>query len=211
MGDRPPILARFIMARIKKDERQQILGQTRLRLLDAAVKEFARVGFSEANINTISTSAGFAKGTIYNYFSSKRALLIALIDATAIQHYDFIVEQVRVEPNPARRLAIFYKAGFEYITHHLSRARVLINTINGPDEAFKAYLFKSYQPMFQFVAEEIIMLGLQQDIFRPVEPGSMARLLMTIYLGAASQLDPQGRLWMDPDQVARLVLDGLNK
>ena len=66
------------MARIKSEERQQILDQTRLRLLEAAAEEFARVGYSDANINTISTSAGFAKGTVYNYFSSKRALLLAV-------------------------------------------------------------------------------------------------------------------------------------
>lgn len=199
------------MARLKKEERGQILGQTRLRLLEAAAEEFARAGYSDANINTISTSAGFAKGTIYNYFPSKRALLLALIDAIAQQHYDFIVERVRLELDLRRRLESLYQAGFEYIVHSPSQARLLFHTINGPDEAFKAHVFEAYQPMSRFVAEEILAPGYEQGIFRSVELSSMALLLLTIYLGTASQLDPQGRPWLDPGQVAALVLDGLNK
>lgn len=199
------------MARIKKEQRQQILGQTRLRLLDAAAEEFARAGYSDANINTISTAAGFAKGTIYNYYPSKRALLLALIDTAAQEHFDFIVDRVRPEPDVQRRLEILFRAGFEYIAHSPTRSRVLFNTINGPDEALKAHVFEAYQPIFRFVAEEILVLGYERSIFRPVEPDSMALLLMTIYLGTASQLDPQGRPWLDPGQVAGLVLHGLLK
>ena len=199
------------MARIKKEQRQQILGQTRLRLLDAAAEEFARAGYSDANINTISTAAGFAKGTIYNYYPSKRALLLALIDNAAQEHFDFIVDRVRPEPDVQRRLEILFRAGFEYIAHSPTRSRVLFNTINGPDEALKAHVFEAYQPIFRFVAEEILVLGYERSIFRPVEPDSMALLLMTIYLGTASQLDAQGRPWLDPGQVAGLVLHGLLK
>jgi AcrR family transcriptional regulator len=195
------------MARINKEEQ----GQTRLRLLDAAAEEFARVGYSDANINTISTAAGFAKGTIYNYFPSKRALLLALIDAAAQEHFDFIIKRVRPEPDPQRRLEIFYRVGFEYITHSPARSRLLFTTINGPDEALKLHVFEAYQPLFRFVAEEILLLGYEQGIFRPVEPDSMALLLMTIYLGTASQLNTQGRPWLNPDQVAGLVLNGLIK
>jgi AcrR family transcriptional regulator len=197
------------MVRIKREERAQVMGQTRQRLLEAAAEEFARSGYLGANINTISTTAGFAKGTIYNYFPSKQALLLAAIDATAQQHLAFIAEQVRPEPDPARRLEQFYRTGFEFVTRYLSQARMLFNTINGPDELFKAHVFDAYQPLFQFVADEILVPGIQQGIFRKVDPAAMAMLLMTIYLGAASQLNAQGAPWLDSAQVASLVLHGL--
>ena len=199
------------MARVRKEQRHQILGHTRLCLLDAAAEEFARVGYSDANINTISTSAGFAKGTVYNYFPSKRALLIALIDEAAQEHFDFIMDRVRPEPDPQRRLVILYQAGFEYIAHSPNRSRVLFSTINGLDEALKAHVFEAYQPMFKFVAEEILALGFEQSAFRFVDPPSTALLLMTIYMGTASQLDPQGRPWLNPAQIASLVLNGLSR
>jgi len=74
------------MPRHKDAEREQVMSQTRQLLLEAAAEEFAREGYAGANINRISRAAGFAKGTIYNYFSSKRALMLALIDAIAETH-----------------------------------------------------------------------------------------------------------------------------
>jgi AcrR family transcriptional regulator len=198
------------MVRIKREEREQIMGQTRQRLLAAAAEEFARAGYLGANINDISIAAGFAKGTIYNYFPSKQALLLAAIDATAQQHLAFIVEQVRPEPDPARSLERFYRAGFEFVTRYLSQARMLFNTINSPDEQFKAHVFEAYQPMFQFLAEEILAPGIQQGVFRAVDTAAIAMLLMTIYLGTASQVNAQGTPWLDPAQVVSLVLHGLH-
>ena len=199
------------MVRIKQAQREQILTHTRLRLLEAAADEFARAGYPGANINTISTTAGYAKGTVYNYFPSKQALLLALIDTTAQQHLDFIVSQVRPESDPARRLELFFKAGFEFVIHCLPQTQVVFNTLNSPDEQFKVYVGKAYQPIFQFVSDEILTPGIVQGVFRPVETTSMAMLLMTIYLGTASQHDLQGRPWLDPVQVAALVLNGLHQ
>ena len=59
------------MPRPRTAAREQVLAQTRQQLLDAAAVEFTREGYASANINRISKTAGFAKGTIYNYFPSK--------------------------------------------------------------------------------------------------------------------------------------------
>ncbi len=199
------------MARIKQADYEKNTQQTRQRLLDAAAVEFAKAGFLGANINTISLAAGFAKGTIYNYFPSKQALLLALIDDAAQQHLDFMVSRVSEEPDPARRLELFLEAGFEFVRLHLPRARVLFNTINGPDQALKAHVFERYQPIFRFLAGEILSPGIEQGVFRPFEPASMATLVMTIYLGTASQRDVKGQAWLDAGQVAALVLDGMRR
>ena len=199
------------MVRIKKEERELAMSHTRQRLLEAAAIEFARAGYPGANINTISTTAGYAKGTIYNYYSSKQALLLALITETAKQHLEFIVLQVRSETDLTRRLEKFFQAGFEFVTLFLPQAQVMFNTINGPNEQFKAYVYDSYQPFFQFVSNEILTPGIEQGVFRPVDTISMAMLLMTIYLGTASQLNAQGRPWLDPIQVARLAINGLHR
>jgi len=53
------------MARLKKEEREQVLETNHQLLLDAAAVEFAQEGYNGANINRISQAAGFAKGTIY--------------------------------------------------------------------------------------------------------------------------------------------------
>ena len=199
------------MPRHKEAERQEIMGQTRQLLLQAATKEFAREGYVGANINRISRAAGFAKGTIYNYFDSKRALMLALIDEIARAHFDFVSERVAQEDDPARRLERFFEAGFAWVTGNLDQAQVMITTLNVPDTEFKLHMFQAYQPMFELVGRDIIAVGVERGIFRQVEPVAEARLLMTIYLGVCSQLNEHGRPWFSPDEVTELLLDGLRE
>lgn len=197
------------MARIKTDVREQFISQTRQALLNAAAEEFARQGYDQANINTISLKAGFAKGTIYNYFTSKQALLLALIDDVAREHLETMRSAVLTVENPAGRMERFFQAGFEYVSSHLPRARTMLNTIYGSNPEHKEYCFQAYQPMFRLVAEQILLPGIQQGIFRQAEPGPTAILLMTIYLGTASQVDEEGRPWLEPNRVAQFALTGL--
>ncbi len=63
------------MARLATGQKQVV----RRRLLDAAAEQFARHGLAGANVDAISVAAGFAKGTLYNYFASKEALFAAVI------------------------------------------------------------------------------------------------------------------------------------
>lgn len=195
--------------RIKESERESTKAQTRRLLLQAAAVEFASEGYVGANINRISKTAGFAKGTIYNYFLSKRALMMALIDETAHAHVDFIVADVRELDDAACRLERFFEMGFAFIPLHLAQSRVMINNIYGPDEEFKTHMFQAYQPLFQFVGEEIVAAGISQDVFRTVDIESTAMLLMTIYLGTASQVNDEGKAWLDPAHVAEFSLSAL--
>ena len=199
------------MSRPRETDRQAYSGQTRQKLLDAAAAEFARAGYLGANVNTISSAAGYAKGTIYNYFPSKRALLLALIQDAAREHLDFMVAQVSLEAEPARRLAAFFQAGFDFVVQQAQVAQVLFNTLHDPDASIKTYVFECYQPMFQFLSGEILAPGMAQGVLRPVEPEAMAMLLMTIYLGTASPRNLEGKPFLNARQVADLVLKGLER
>lgn len=63
----------------------QVKEATRARLLTAAAAEFARAGFERANVDAISLGAGYAKGTIYNYFPSKEDLFLAVVQEASRQ------------------------------------------------------------------------------------------------------------------------------
>ena len=53
----------------------------RFRILDAAVKVFAREGFFKARVSRIAEEAGLAPGTVYLYFKNKEDLLISIFEA----------------------------------------------------------------------------------------------------------------------------------
>jgi len=197
------------MPRYKNSEKEDAKQATRTLLLDAAIQEFAREGYSSANINRISRNAGYAKGTVYNYFPSKRTLMLEMIDEIASAHREFMFREVLLVADPSRRMEQFFAAGFQWVTENLPRGRVLFTTLNGPDMEFKTRMYEAYQPIFQLVAEDILAAGMEQGSFRPVEPVSTAGLIMNIYLGTGSQVNEQGEQWIPAAQVADFVLKSL--
>lgn len=198
------------MPRHRDKDKEEIMSETRSLLLQAASEEFAREGYAGANINSISMNAGFAKGTIYNYFESKRALMLDLVDEIASGHLEFIQYQVLQEDDPAHRLECFFEAGFAWVTDNLAQGLVLFTTLNGSDMEFKTRMYEAYLPMFQLVSQEILERGIEQGIFRQVDTVSTAALIMNIYLGTGSQVNERGEQWFPPKQVSDFCLQALH-
>jgi AcrR family transcriptional regulator len=194
---------------LKQQDREHVLESNRNTLLAAAAVEIAGAGYQGANINQISLAAGFAKGTIYNYFPSKQALMLALLDEFAQAHFETLASAVRAVDDPEQRLRTFFETGFDFIARNLAPARVIVNTIYGPDETFKVHLYQAYLPMFELVAVEILAPGVEQGCFRPLDSISTANLLMTIYLGTASQVTDEGVFFLDVAQVIDFGLHAL--
>lgn len=197
------------MPRPRRSQRKEILTETRQKLLEAAAGEFASEGYVGANINRISQAAGFAKGTVYNHFPSKRALMLGLIDGIAAAHIAFVLQQVDPEQEPAQRLRGFFRAGFAFVEHQPAQAQVIINAVYGPDDEFKQWVYQAYERLFTLIFQDIVQAGIARGDFRPVDPNLATALLMSIYLGSCSQLDPDGKIWLDPDQIVTFILDGL--
>jgi AcrR family transcriptional regulator len=59
---------------------QQLVAARKNQILDAAAVVFAEKGFHPTTIRDVAKQAGIADGTIYNYFDSKTALLLAIFD-----------------------------------------------------------------------------------------------------------------------------------
>src|SRR5262249_61596101 len=78
IGDREYHDAREVAMTQRRDAQER--ERKRLHLLKVAASEFARVGFDQANINTISERAGFGKGTVYLYTANKEQLFLDVVE-----------------------------------------------------------------------------------------------------------------------------------
>ncbi len=65
---------------VKDSIRKQRQAQTRIKLLKAASRVFARCGYHEAKLEEIAAEAGYTTGAVYSNFASKEELFIALGD-----------------------------------------------------------------------------------------------------------------------------------
>lgn len=74
------------------------------RILEAAVKVFAQLGFRQCTVSQIAKEAGVADGTIYLYFKNKDDILIQFFSCKAKQVFDRFREAVARGENSADKL-----------------------------------------------------------------------------------------------------------
>ncbi|MEZ4448762.1 MAG: helix-turn-helix domain-containing protein [Nannocystaceae bacterium] len=85
-------------------------GRKRRRLIDAAIERFVAQGYRKTNIDEIARDAGVAKGTVYLYFESKPALLLAAVASEKRRLFDLLDGIYDPSAPPRVRLRRFVRA-----------------------------------------------------------------------------------------------------
>lgn len=101
-------------------------GDKRKLILEAAVKVFARSGFSAATVNEVAKEAGIANGTVYLYFSTKTELFIQTIKDVIKSKLQEIRARVVDDTDPVSRIKRFIDLHTELITQNRDVARVMV-------------------------------------------------------------------------------------
>ncbi len=159
----------------------------RQRIMNAAIRFFAKKGFFNTRMEDIARSAGIAKGTVYLYFKDKPSLYVGIIDYQ-FQNAIATLRQIRDEPGSASKKlvavaqawqAMMMRFRFDY---HLS----VFNNIS----LTNIFLRKFHQQALirihdlQQMLAEIIRQGINQGEFGSVDPYIAAHCFLNMIQGA---------------------------
>lgn len=99
--------------------------RTRTKLLEAAEKVFAELGYSEASIVRITEAAGVAQGTFYLYFSSKLEIFEELVEDLNRRVRHAMTEASAGATNRIESERAGFRGFFEFTAAHPALYRVV--------------------------------------------------------------------------------------
>ncbi|SKC83188.1 TetR/AcrR family transcriptional regulator [Maledivibacter halophilus] len=146
----------------RKSKREVIIG--------SAVKIFERDGFYKAKVEEIAKGANVGKGTIYEYFSSKRDLFCQMVK-DMLDSYVKMVEKISQENgDPVTKLKKLIQLQMTLMEKHGKIAQIIqIEAIkSGLQEELKKY-FLEVKRNHQTIIEKIFQEGIELKIFKPVD------------------------------------------
>lgn len=138
---------------------EQMREATRRHIVRQAASEFARLGFDQANINTIAEQAGIGKGTIYLYFENKHELFLAMLRYIAQDHISTIRTAIAVEGTIQLRLERLFCAFAHLAQKERDSFNVYMSALYGVNRAFQAEATKLLR---DYVATIALMLEQSQ-------------------------------------------------
>ena len=193
---------------------EQMREATRRRIISEAAGEFARLGFDQANINTIAEQAGIGKGTIYLYFENKRELFLAMLRHIAQSQLAIIRTALAVDGTIYERLKRLFLAFVQLAEEDSNSFNVSMSALYGVNRAFKTEATKLLR---DYVAVIALMLAQCQERGEITAPDIEAKALMVLSLTESYVLSAkvlgktQQEIAAQADQAAQLILTGLQK
>jgi len=125
------------MATINLDRRAEIgrekRAKTRTMLINSAIAVVSLRGFDAPTIDDFISAAGVARGTFYNYFETKSALLAAMAGQVADSVDSEILPLFEGIDDPARRIAIAIRQFIRISQREPDWGRILVRAL--PDVA----------------------------------------------------------------------------
>ena len=147
----------MIRAMIQRKEAPGISPDNKAeRILRAAEKVFAAKGFNKARMSEIAREAGVAEGTIYEYFTNKEDLILA-IPTTRIKQYLTKIPGLFEIQSPTRKLRRFIRHHFSLFMAERTYLKVFCQ-VQLSRLFYESQAYKEFIPYFQ-VIENIIEEG----------------------------------------------------
>jgi TetR/AcrR family transcriptional regulator, fatty acid metabolism regulator protein len=189
-------------------------GDKRERILDAAVRVFAKKGFYATRVSEVAKAAGVADGTIYLYFKSKDELLVSLFEDRVERLLRFLEKELAPGTSASEKLRRVIELQLGLLEGERDLAEVITVILRQSTKLMKEYAAPKFTAYLDAIAR-IVADGQSSGEFRAdLSPhlaaraifGALDGIAMTWALGKADR----GGLVRASGQLAELVLRGLS-
>lgn len=185
------------------------------KILDGALKVFAKKGFYQSKVSEIARLADVADGTIYLYFRNKDDILISLFEVVMQKAIDRFEEAMAGEEDPRRKLEIFALTHLSMIESNREAAEILQVEVRQSSKFLKDYHNEKFIQYLGMITD-IVAEGQAKGLFKPEINPEIAR---RAFFGA---LDEMSLYWIlsskrDYDietaarQISSIFLEGMVK
>ncbi len=186
-GSRAPAVALSFQAQAADSMRRT--SDKHSKIIQAAIKVFARTGFFNARISDIAKEAKVADGTIYLYFNNKYDILLSLFEEEISKIIVQVKQAIEKESDPRKMLETFAIHHLKLVEKNEELAEVLQMELRQSNKFMKEYRNTRFVEYVDIISV-IVHKGQETGIFRSdVMPGVVKRA----YFGA---LDEMSRLWI---------------
>ena len=175
-------------------------GETRDRILRAALEVFARKGYHRAVVDDIVRASRTSKGAVYHHFPNKEALFLALVDEFSARLAESVAAAIGGAHGALGKVEAALRSGLETFAHHRELARILLleSVSLGP-----AYERKRAEIHGRFA--DLIRGYLDEAAAEGSIPALDSHVATLAWVGAVNEVVVQWLNTGEPDLLARAV------
>ena len=159
--------------------RQRRFAKRREEILGVAARIFAQKGYADTRITEIADASDLADSTLYNYFDSKRDILLAIM-GKAKSDIETILQEVD-ELKTREDIVAMVEKGYGVLIAHLPFTRALLMEAWIDDAILQDYLIDRLEHIGQRV-HEFIVSRVDAGDFRPIDPALATQMVLGMFI-----------------------------
>jgi AcrR family transcriptional regulator len=192
--------------------------QRKQQIMSAALEVFQKKGYAVATIPDIAEAAQVSVGTIYNYYDSKRDLLVALVGSYLMSEKLAVIIQRGPKSSDSALLLALMESRLALSPNTTDNLLALINEIHRDPELRAKYMEKVLGPALRLI-KKYLDDKVDEGTFRPVNTSIHARAIagmafgLTVLTKLEGDKSPLRAVSKEEAaaEVTTMILDGLRK
>ncbi len=165
----------------REERKKQITKLRQEQILEATLLVFSRLGFDGATIPEVAREAGVAVGTIYNYYPSKRDLLVAITNKYVIEPFTRLFRQAPAGGDFSY-IATIIEDRLNFGLDGMNNLLPLLGEVQRDPELRRSYAEQVMKPIMD-IMEKYAALKMKEGTFRDINPAIMTRAIGGMVIG----------------------------
>jgi AcrR family transcriptional regulator len=187
-------------------------GQTRSRLLRAAVQVFDKKGYSAASVREIVEVANLTKPALYYHFGSKEGVLLAILQE-GLEEFRRTAQTATQAPGTTReRLMGLCQSFYGLFAENVPLIRVVHRAFHDPAGDVPDFDLLEFERALEGALRQVVEEGVAAGELRSVEPADVALAVIGVVGSAASRQLHANLEPVSPERLRRVldvVFDGV--
>ncbi len=195
-------------------QREMDLVRNRQLIVDAGIKVFAAHGFHAAKIEEIMDIAGFSKGTFYNYFRSKEALILEILKDKTEEIREGIEELSETDMEFGELMRSIARRKLEFFRSNESFFKMVFAGAMRDGQSLPSAMHENMHAFFRMFVDALSKIferhsdKLRSDV-SPCEAALIFMHITDVFLKRHFHSKDTLSICEDPDKMVSVFLNGL--
>ena len=147
------------------DKNTDLISQRREEIIASAKKIFAQNGFRRTTIDHIADDLSVGKGTIYRYFSSKKALFLGVFEHGMLQLNSIMMANTEPVPDPQVRIATAVRTYLGFFENDRDFIEIMMQVRSEFKDDYKRVYIELYNDYIVRIQKNL-RNGIEKGLFR---------------------------------------------
>jgi len=169
--------------------RKKMTDERRRQILVGIFHAVVKSGYASCTITEISQAAGVSRGILHYYFKNKKEMLLELMTSLGNVHYEGLVQILGETDDVREKLKSIVRF------HYMDESKPFHDTAGGwvefwgqaPHDREVREIIRGIQARLRKLIAALIEEGMEQGVFRRVDPLNTASVIMSMMEGPTLQ------------------------